>query len=1005
MRAAAVPLDQTPGWWPLLADPQSCRGWLAQAWVLPGFADAVRHASGGLGARVDAILGGGDVSGHDVTGAAVSVIRYLVRATGRPTPFGLFAGVTSVTVGRAARVAWSDSHRAVARADTQWLAGVIERLEAAPQLLEHLEVVFNGLAVRRSDRLEALQGPDRVTVRYTAAVRAVREAASSPVRFGALLDTLCESFPGADRHAVSTMLTGLVRQGLLITGLRAPCTVVDPLDHVGAQLRSVGPEALGEVSALARHIEAIHHHLVLHNDESLDDAKRSDIRASLTGQMRMLSAAGRTPLAVDLRLGAHVEIPAVVVAEMEQAASVLLRLTRRPTGEPIWKAFHAAFSDRYGTGALVPVTEVVHPDSGLGYPAGYPGSVLPLPANVATERDELLLAMAWQAVADDSHEITLAEDTIQQLTGDDFDPQYIPPHVELAARVHAHSTEALTSGDFTLTVAPARSAGTLTSRFTLTASGSGLEQLYAAVPTAVDGALPVQMSFPPMYPHAENVCRVPAYLPHVLPLGEHRSYPDPNIIGLDDLAIVATRDRLYLISVSRRQVVDPQVFHALALQKQPPALARFLAHLSRAFCATWHEFDWGPHAHRLPYLPRVRYRRAVISPARWRLTAADLPATASTLGEWRAALRRWRQRWHCPDIVELRAADRTLRMSLTEPAHLAHLRRHLDREGEAAFTEAVTNASEYGWLDGHAHEIAIPLLRNGPPAPSPLNGSLPQVTNRTPEHLPGSPQAQWLTAKVFTHPERMDEIIAARLPQLLATLPDQAVCWFVRYRSPQETDHLRLRLHTPDEQRYATGAAAIGAWAQQLRDDAIIQRLVVDTYHPEVGRYGAGPAMQAAEAVFVADSHTVATALRLLPATTVHPSALAAINMVDIAEGLLGSRADAVAWLLTHHPRTATATDRTVADQAVRWGTEGTLPHGGQWPSPVADARRARAAALATYRRLLPDGADTDAVLASLLHMHHNRALGINPDGEAVCRRLARQAALAWRHGQESGDR
>jgi thiopeptide-type bacteriocin biosynthesis protein len=44
----------------------------------------------------------------------------------------------------------------------------------------------------------------------------------------------------------------------------------------------------------------------------------------------------------------------------------------------------------------------------------------------------------------------------------------------------------------------------------------------------------------------------------------------------------------------------------------------------------------------------------------------------------------------------------------------------------------------------------------------------------------------------------------------------------------------------------------------------------------------------------------------------------------------------------------------------------------------------------------LPPDTDIDTILEALLHMHHNRALGIDRDGEATCRRLARQAALTW---------
>jgi hypothetical protein len=164
------------------------------------------------------------------------------------------------------------------------------------------------------------------------------------------------------------------------------------------------------------------------------------------------------------------------------------------------------------------------------------------PAPVPSQRDERLLALAWQAVADGSGETVLTDRAIDALgSGRPFDERYIPPHVEMCARVNAHSTEALQRGDLTLTVTPARSAGTLTSRFTPVATGSGLEEVYRAVPAATQGALTAQLSFPPLHPHTENVTRIPAYLPHVIPLGEHRG-PDKSVttIDVDDLAVASS---------------------------------------------------------------------------------------------------------------------------------------------------------------------------------------------------------------------------------------------------------------------------------------------------------------------------------------------------------------------------------------------------------------------------------------------------------------------------------
>ena len=107
------------------------------------------------------------------------------------------------------------------------------------------------------------------------------------------------------------------------------------------------------------------------------------------------------------------------------------------------------------------------------------------------------------------------------MTGSLFDPQFVPAHVEIAARVQAASTADLDAGRYTLHISPARAAGTLTSRFSALAAGSGLEHVYRSAPAIYDGARPVQLSVPPLFIRGQNVGRIPAYLPGLLSLGEH----------------------------------------------------------------------------------------------------------------------------------------------------------------------------------------------------------------------------------------------------------------------------------------------------------------------------------------------------------------------------------------------------------------------------------------------------------------------------------------------------
>ncbi|QFZ17721.1 lantibiotic dehydratase [Saccharothrix syringae] len=995
LRAAAIPLNEVPSWWPDPADTETCRSWMREVWSRADLAEAIGAASPGLAARVQVLCEDPNAPGKQVRRATLTTVRYLLRAVGRHTPFGLFAGVAPVPLldapSNGVPTRCGSGHRVIARVDTSWLADVIDQLEARPELVERLDVVFTDLAVERGLRLEAPHGPAKTSVRRTRAVEAIREAATTPIGFGDLVTAVIAAFPQVDPAAVGGTLTALVRQGLLITCLRAPMTITDPLEYLVNRLRRARAGTLAATAPVLRELEAIHSELVRHNQVGATRATQVPVRATLISRMRTVSSAGRVTLGLDLRLDVRTALPEQVVNEIERAADVLVRLSNQPTGQAVWREYYTAFCARYGTGTLVPLADVVDPDTGLGFPAGYPGSLHPMPPESGAPRQEMLLALAWEAVVDRAAEVVLTDEVIDALTvGGSSAQRRIPPHVELAVRIQAAGPEALQRGDYTFTVAPGRSAGTFTSRFTNVVDGAELGATYAAMPTAVEGALPVQLSFPPVHPNAENVSRVPAYLPHVLPLGEHGENGQSAVVNLDDLAVTATHHGLHLVSLSLNEVVEPQVFHALALDKQVPPLARFLAHLPRALTAAWHEFDWGPHAGRLPFLPRVRYRHAVLGPARWRLDTTDLPSTTDH-GQWRRALEHWRQRLRCPGTVELRDGDRSLRLTLDEPVHAEVLRTHLARHGQAILVE-VSDQAMFGWAGGHVHEIAVPLASTRPPTPSPRVAALPLVTNSDHGHLPGT--GDWLYTKLYTHPDRVNEIVAHRLPQLLETTGSAARAWYIRYRSPQENDHLRLRLRTSGREEHLRAVAAVGEWAQQLRRDGFASRLVLDTYLPETGHYGHGPAMEAAEEVFIADSTAVSSQLRHLPDTAVAPTVLAAVGMVAIADGFLGSREEALRWLLDrpapgtadrHH--TASTTRLTLADNLCE------LPG---WTDELTQAWKARAAALAAYRKQLPAEIGSDAVLESLLHMHHNRVLGVDRTSEAACRRMARQAALAW---------
>ena len=199
------------------------------------------------------------------------------------------------------------------------------------------------------------------------------------------------------------------------------------------------------------------------------------------------------------------------------------------------------------------------------------------------------------------------------------------------------------------------------------------------------GALPVQVSCPPVYARSEGVARAPAVFAKIISAAEYHE-PDARMLPLDDLAVGGDAKGLYLVSLAEQRIVSPAALNAVEFRNFTHPLARFVCEITRARAAVYMPFSWGA-ASPLPFLPRLCYRRTVLAPARWNLSASDLPGAVAPWRQWKDAVAR-RQQFRVPASVYLGEADNLLRLDLDHDTHLTLLRAHLDPRGHATSYEA-----------------------------------------------------------------------------------------------------------------------------------------------------------------------------------------------------------------------------------------------------------------------------------------------------------------------------
>ncbi|MFC7908346.1 lantibiotic dehydratase [Streptomyces nigra] len=937
--------------WPELTGPSAntaaWRTWLQQTWQTADFATAVKAASPDLASRLDQVCAGQPLPDAAVRRTVLSVLRYLLRARTRATPFGLFAGVAAARIRATPALRVGTRHQASARPDAAWTMNLIDRFEEHSELRPRLMLVTSSLVVERDGHVVIEHrsrgthdgASEHVQIRVNGPVRKALDGARTPTLWSDLAAKLSASFPTAPLKAIEKLLAGLVRQRFLITSLRPAMTTTDPLATLRTHTQHLAPAETAELWEPPK-------------------------------------------TALDLRVDWDLVVSETVAQEVAAAAKALTRLAPRAALAG-WAEWHSRFLDRYGPRAVVPVIDVI---DALGYPPGYLGSTSAPTPSPLPDRDSRLIKLAHGAGMQGRLEVELDDALLEEVAT--TDPGHaVQPSTEVTVRIDAASVSALQQGEFTLhVVGVARSAGTTTGRFLALLGDEDrrrMSEVYAGLPGVHKGALLAQISSTPLSAPAENVARAPQVTDLVISLGDyHGSETSP--VPLTDLAVTADAERLHLVSLSRRRPVHTLLLNAVDLGYHTHPMARFLAEAPVALAVPCTGFMWGSAASNLPFLPALRYGRTILSPARWLLTSDDLPATSAPWPQWDEELTQWRRDVHLPERVYLSEADQCMALDLAEPSHRALLRTHLDRDGTVTLRPA-PEPQDLGWTGGRAHEVVIPLTAEQNVAPIKAAG---HVVSREHGHLPGGGNRIYL--QLHGHRDRQNPLLTRHLPTLLKELGDPR-WWFVRYPDPEH--HLRVRF-TCAPGTLGSAIERIGEWTRQLRHNGLITHASMETYHPETARFGGPAAIDAAEEFFAADSSAALAQLAAQDGKNAPDvRAVTAASMVDIAISLLGDDSAAMHWLIKRTRTDQAAPPRAVYRQAVDLVNAA--------PSAlherVTSAWSARRVALTAYRHAL-EGTATHPhdVLPDLLHLHHVRMCGPGLPEERTHLHLARAAALSW---------
>lgn len=810
-----------------------------------------------------------------------ALMAYFSRAAARATPFGLFAGCTTGTIGSSTRLRLPGrpGYSRHSRLDMDYLWTLAETVERDPRLRAGLIYQPNSSLYEAAGRLhlaEARFTDNRrsyhlVAVDKSPYLIATLERARGGAAFGELAAALVDE--EITQSEAEEYVAELIDSQLLVSDVRPGVTGDEPVH--------------GLVTTLARHAETSplagrldEARIALEKIDAEGPGVSPDRYRAIASGLRGLPAPPELSRLVQVDLvkpGEKATLGGQVVTEISRGVRILHQLAPVSPADGLSR-FREEFLQRYET-REVPLVEALDEETGIGFEvsgapqAGASPLLAGLPFGSSGEaegqrwsgRDALLLGKLARALAEGVAEISIDASDLQRLSSDRRPP--LPDAFYVMAAVAAESDDAIARGAFRVLLdhVAGPSGAALLGRFC---------HADQALLTSVQAHLQAEQARRPNRVFAEIVhlpegrvgnilCR-PVLREYEIPYLGRSGAPADRQIPITDLLVSVREDRIVLRSRRLGREVVPRLTTAHNYSWRSLGLYRFLCRLQAQDVAAYLAWDWGPLSG-APFLPRVVSGRLVLSRARWNLAESEVrmlgqAGTASGFAD----VQEWRAGRRLPRHLALADGDNQLLVDLDNVLSVEALAHQLRGRQGAELVEMFPGPDELcvsGPEGRFVHEVIVPFTRTDPPEPALKR--LPSATTSVRRRFP--PGSDWLYAKLYGGAATADQVLTQRIGPVVdsAVASGAADRWFfIRYADPDP--HLRVRLHGPPERLHVEVLPRLEAAAAVSVDAGQIWRVQFDTYEREVERYGGDRGIELAEQVFHADSDAVLAVLRSL---------------------------------------------------------------------------------------------------------------------------------------------
>lgn len=374
-------------------------------------------------------------------------------------------------------------------------------------------------------------------------------------------------------------------------------------------------------------------------------------------------------------------------------------------------------------------------------------------------------------------------------------------------------------------------ANALLGRFSL--AGTEFKNFCQAIARTEQEANPEILFFDVAYTaekDVDNVNRRDNIYDHEVSILNYTTKAQP--ISLNDLTILVQGSDIILYSKTLRRRLIPRIASSYNYGRSDLSVFRFLSDLQLQGI----QYDLNLNAESLlpgaKFLPRLQFKKFILSPAKWRITFADLITHTKQVN-----VKEYLTNLGIGRYFKTGFADQTLLFDKELEQDLEHfvgyLKKHLSLYAEEAFMPSKALIKDE--KGKHYQNQLIITLTHGNEIYKGFEVKRTDIAVKTPKVIP--PGNGWLYFEIYCHEFRSDQILTEQIGHYLKDHHAVIEKWFfIRYN--ENGNHLRIRILLKDAYN---SQQLINGMSKLLNDDldsGVVSDLLLRTYRRETERYG-----------------------------------------------------------------------------------------------------------------------------------------------------------------------